>query len=165
MSAVGLAIGAMGVGTALSSAGQITNLIGSRINTKNAPDKLRSKGNFVEALETDNLIPYLMTYQVNDFEKVADTYEKTGYRVDIQTNDMFQSLNDFIKKNDINCRQYFYPVQVTAVDISFTVCAPEDVREDIQARFANGIRFYPPYLLDPSISVLSENLQYDNLEV
>lgn len=164
MSAIGLAIGAMGVGTALSSASQITNLIGSRQDTKNAPDKLRSKGNFVEALQTDNLIPYLMTYQVNDFEKVADTYEKTGYRVDIQTNDVFQSLNDFINKNDIGCRQYFYPVQVSAVDISFTICAPEDVRDDIQTRLANGIRFYPDYLLDPSHSVLTNNLQYDNLE-
>lgn len=163
MSAVGLAIGALAAGSAMQSGAGIANLIGSRQDLKNAPDKLRSRGNYIEALGTDNLIPYIMTYQINDFDKVADTYEKTGYRVDIQSNEILQTLQDFYKSNNLGCRNFFAPVQVSSVDISFTRCVPNDVREDIQARLANGIRFYRSYMCDPG-GVFTEYLKYDNVE-
>lgn len=163
MSAVGLAIGALAAGSAMQAGAGIANTIGSRKDIKNAPDKLRSRGNFAEALGTDNLIPYIMTYQINDFDKVADTYEKTGYRVDKQSNAILQTLQDFYNSNALGCREYFAPVQVSSVEISFTRCVPDEVRDDIQARLLNGIRFYPYYNCDPK-GEFTEYLRFDNVE-
>lgn len=151
-----LALGAIAAG--LSAGAGIASTAGRYIDIQNAPDNKRFSGNIFSAILNGTDVVTEVTSQVEDIDRVALTYEHTGYRVD-ETNQCYRKpIIDFI--NDYANRYYFLPIQFSC-DFGYNVNVSSSVPADMQTRAQNGLRFH---FVDNTNIDIGEDLQYDNVE-
>lgn len=151
-----IAVGSSILGGAAGTAGKYIDLI-------NAPDQLRATGNLQSAAIANGGSPFIEEWYVEDYETVADTYEKTGYRVDETHNEMYrEDMTEFLAS--FLTRWYFDPLQVTSVELDSDINIPSEMLEDIRMRLANGIRIWP-YAFSLLAGGEIGDFRYDNVEV
>lgn len=153
-------LGAVALGSAV--AGGVASTAGKYIDAMNAPDQLRSVGSIDLAKLANADKAFVERWKVDDYAVVADTYERTGYRVDRLFADYDGRLCDFIKDN-LWVRHYFNPVQISEANIISAVNIPSAMLDDIRMRLRNGLRFWNVSDWDAMTSI-TENGKYDNVE-
>ena len=106
-----------GIAAGASIVGNVSQRAGNLIDVANAPRQVKSMGNVSSNTLMNGNIPYIERWAVDDYDIVADTYEKTGYRVDIVDNKVWQKHFDgWMRINGIvNVRYYFNPLQLSSV--------------------------------------------------
>lgn len=155
--AVSTALFALGAG--LNLAGNMAGVAGSRADLQNAPNQKRFQGNIFDSLFSGNLVLAHTEYAVPDYARVAETLEKTGYRVDRTIHNYRQDLLSFVVS--MANRKYWIPLQFTA-QFSCLAVVPQSVLDDVAMRCANGIRFHR--VTTSGVSEIGADLKYDNVE-
>lgn len=145
------------LGAGLSALGSTAGAIGNRIDLINAPDQKRFQGNSFLAILQSATALTMRRYRVGDLDRVAETLEKTGYRVDETIHCYRLSLPVFI--SDLRNRRYWLPVQMSATFEGIKAPLSSDEKDDLSMRFANGVRFHFDLSKD-----IGKDLAYDNVE-
>lgn len=142
--------------------GSVAQRAGNLIDVANAPRQVKSMGNVSSNVLMNGNIPYVEKWIVDDYEIVADTYEKTGYRVDIVDNKVWQQhFDEWVELNGIvNVRHYFNPLQLSSVRLESAINIPSGLKADFEMRLKNGIRFWNVKQPDVNIGDFSN----DNVE-
>lgn len=139
MAVSALALGAVAAGVAVASG--VTSQVGKLVDVFNSPTQLKSLGNYENALLNNSNVPYIEKYVIDDYEQVAMTYERTGYRVDKVYNDIYlQKFNEFVK--DLLTRHYYNPIQFGNVELYCDANISQEMRDNFGFRLKNGIRFW-----------------------
>lgn len=151
-----------GIAAGASIVGNVAQRAGNLIDVANAPRQVKSMGNVSSNVLMNGNIPYVEKWIVDDYEIVADTYEKTGYRVDIVGNEVWQMpFPKWIEINGItNVRHYFNPLQLSSVRLESAINIPSGLKADFEMRLKNGIRFWNVKQPDVNIG----DFKYDNVE-
>lgn len=151
-----------GIAAGASIVGNVAQRAGSLIDVANAPRQVKSMGNVSSNTLMNGNIPYIERWAVDDYDIVADTYEKTGYRVDIVDNKVWQQhFDEWMKINGIvNVRYYFNPLQLSSVNLDSAINIPSGLMSDFEMRLKNGIRFWNVKHTDANIG----DFKYDNVE-
>lgn len=151
-----------GIAVGASIIGSLANQAGKLIDVMNAPCQVKSMGNVSSNVLMNGNIPYIEKWFIDDYEIVADTYEKTGYRVDLVQNDVWQQgFTDWIKAKGIaNVRHYFNPLQLSSVTLESDINIPSGLIGDFEMRLKNGVRFWNVKTNKAGIG----NFTYDNVE-
>lgn len=151
-----------GIAAGASILGNVAQKAGSLIDVANAPRQVKSMGNVSSNVLMNGNIPYIEKWVIDDYEIVADTYEKTGYRVDIVENDVWQiPFDKWLLDNGIpNVRHYFNPLQLSSVSLESAINIPSGLISDFEMRLKNGIRFWNIDKSDVNIG----DFTYDNVE-
>lgn len=151
-----------GITAGASILGSVAQRAGSLIDVANSPNQLRSIGKVPEATLMNGTKPFDEIYQIDDWNIVADTYEKTGYRVDKIEADMYRDPFDaFIGFTLSGNRRYYYnPIQVSSIEIDSRINIPADLMSDFEMRLKNGLRLWQVSHTDVSIG----DFKYDNVE-
>ena len=151
-----------GIAAGASIVGNVAQRAGSLIDVANAPRQVKSMGNVSSNTLMNGNIPYIERWAVDDYDIVADTYEKTGYRVDIVDNKVWQKHFDgWMRINGIvNVRYYFNPLQLSSVNIDSAINIPSGLMSDFEMRLKNGLRFWNVKHSDVNIG----DFKYDNVE-
>lgn len=155
--ALSTALFALGAG--LNATGNIASTAGNRADLMNAPDQRRYQGNIFATMLANSLCIAKTIYKSPDYARVAETLEKTGYRVDETSHCYLQSLQSFLASL-IN-RKYWLPIQFTAT-FSCALNVPKDTLDDIAMRCSNGIRFHR--VMTSGVADIGADLRYDNVE-
>lgn len=157
-------VGLAAVAAALGAMGSGASLIGSRQDIRRAPNTVRATGNINESKLLDNTSPYIVYRIVDDFRKVVETYERTGYAVeqDFSFNISDEATIDVLfSECELDNRYYFNPVQATFANIIVRgLSVPQSVKDNIALRFGNGLRFWNVEQDDVELG----NFAYDNVE-
>lgn len=155
-----LIAGAVAAGASI--VGNVAQRAGNLIDVANAPRQVKSIGNISSNALMNGSIPYVEKWAVDDYEIVADAYEKTGYRVDIVGNEIWQMpFPKWIDSNGIvHVRHYFNPLQLSSVRLESTINIPSGLKADFEMRLKNGIRFWNVRYPDVNIG----DFKYDNVE-
>lgn len=155
-----LIAGAVAAGA--SVLGGVARQAGNLIDVANAPNQLRSIGKVPEATLMNGTMPFDEIYQIDDWGIVADTYEKTGYRVDKINADMYRDPFDAFILFTIsgNVRYYYNPIQVSSIELDSKINIPADLISDFEMRLKNGLRLWQVSHTDVSIG----DFKYDNVE-
>lgn len=145
-----------------SIAGSVAQRAGTLIDVANSPNQLRSIGKVPEATLMNGTKPFNEIYQIDDWNIVADTYEKTGYRVDKIDTDMYRDTFDaFIGFTLAGNRRYYYnPIQVSSIELDSRINIPADLMSDFEMRLKNGLRLWQVAHSDVNIG----DFKYDNVE-
>lgn len=145
-----------------SIAGSVAQRAGTLIDVANSPNQLRSIGKVPEATLMNGTKPFNEIYQIDDWNIVADTYEKTGYRVDKIDTDMYRDPFDaFIGFTLSGNRRYYYnPIQVSSIELDSRINIPADLMSDFEMRLKNGLRLWQVAHSDVNIG----DFKYDNVE-
>lgn len=153
---------ALGVMIGASAVGNVAKQVGNLIDVKNAPDQLKSVGSIDLAKITNADKSFIERYQIEDFDKVAETYERTGYRVDIDCDaDTLKPFNEFIEDRGIySIRYYFNPLQIDSVMMDSKINIPKSMMDDFRLRLGNGIRLWNVRHSDVTMG----DFAYDNVE-
>lgn len=151
-----------GIAAGSSIVGNVAQRAGSLIDVANAPRQVKSMGNVSSNTLMNGNIPYIERWAVDDYDIVADTYEKTGYRVDIVDNKVWQKHFDgWMRINGIvNVRYYFNPLQLSSVSLDSSINIPSVLMSDFEMRLKNGLRFWNVKQPDVNIG----DFKYDNVE-
>lgn len=151
-----------GIAAGSSIVGNVAQRAGSLIDVANAPRQVKSMGNVSSNTLMNGNIPYIERWAVDDYDIVADTYEKTGYRVDIVDNKVWQKHFDgWMRINGIvNVRYYFNPLQLSSVSLDSSINIPSVLMSDFEMRLKNGLRFWNVKHTDVNIG----DFKYDNVE-
>ena len=151
-----------GIAAGASIVGNVTQRAGNLIDVANAPRQVKSMGNVSSNTLMNGNIPYIERWAVDDYDIVADTYEKTGYRVDIVDNKVWQKHFDgWMRINGIvNVRYYFNPLQLSSVNLDSAINIPSGLMSDFEMRLKNGLRFWNVKHTDVNIG----DFKYDNVE-
>lgn len=151
-----------GIAAGASIVGNVAQRAGSLIDVTNAPRQVKSMGNVSSNTLMNGNIPYIERWTVDDYDIVADTYEKTGYRVDIVDNKVWQQhFDEWMKINGIvNVRYYFNPLQLSSVNLDSAINIPSVLMSDFEMRLKNGLRFWNVKHTDVNIG----DFKYDNVE-
>ena len=151
-----------GIAAGASIVGNVAQRAGSLIDVANAPRQVKSMGNVSSNTLMNGNIPYIERWAVDDYDIVADTYEKTGYRVDIVDNKVWQKHFDgWMRINGIiNVRYYFNPLQLSSVNLDSAINIPSGLMSDFEMRLKNGLRFWNVKHTDVNIG----DFKYDNVE-
>ena len=151
-----------GIAAGASIVGNVSQRAGNLIDVANAPRQVKSMGNVSSNTLMNGNIPYIERWAVDDYDIVADTYEKTGYRVDIVDNKVWQQhFDEWMKINGIaNVRYYFHPLQLSSVNLDSAINIPSGLMSDFEMRLKNGIRFWNVKHTDVNIGDFSN----DNVE-
>ena len=154
----------IGAGTAAGASivSNVAQRAGNLIDVANAPRQVKSMGNVSSNTLMNGNIPYIERWAVDDYDIVADTYEKTGYRVDIVDNKVWQKHFDgWMRINGIvNVRYYFNPLQLSSVNLDSAINIPSGLMSDFEMRLKNGLRFWNVKHTDVNIG----DFKYDNVE-
>lgn len=151
-----------GIVAGASILGSVAQRAGNLIDVANAPRQVKSMGNVSSNVLMNGDVPYVEKWLVDDYEIVADTYEKTGYRVDIVDNKVWQQhFDEWVELNGIvNVRHYFNPLQLSSVRLESGINIPSGLKADFEMRLKNGIRFWNVKQPDVNIGDFSN----DNVE-
>lgn len=151
-----------GIAAGASIVGNVAQRAGNFIDVANAPRQVKSMGNVSSNTLMNGNIPYIERWAVDDYDIVADTYEKTGYRVDIIDNKVWQKHFDgWMRINGIvNVRYYFNPLQLSSVNLDSAINIPSGLMSDFEMRLKNGLRFWNVKHTDVNIGDFSN----DNVE-
>ena len=151
-----------GIAAGASIVSNVTQRAGNLIDVANAPRQVKSMGNVSSNTLMNGNIPYIERWAVDDYDIVADTYEKTGYRVDIVDNKVWQKHFDgWMRINGIvNVRYYFNPLQLSSVNLDSAINIPSGLMSDFEMRLKNGLRFWNVKHTDVNIG----DFKYDNVE-
>ena len=151
-----------GIAAGASIVSNVTQRAGNLIDVANAPRQVKSMGNVSSNTLMNGSIPYIERLAVDDYDIVADTYEKTGYRVDIVDNKVWQKHFDgWMRINGIvNVRYYFNPLQLSSVNLDSAINIPSGLMSDFEMRLKNGLRFWNVKHTDVNIG----DFKYDNVE-
>ena len=151
-----------GIAAGASIVGNVAQRAGNLIDVANAPRQVKSMGNVSSNTLMNGNIPYIERWAVDDYDIVADTYEKTGYRVDIVDNKVWQKHFDgWMRINGIvNVRYYFNPLQLSSVNLDSAINIPSGLMSDFEMRLKNGLRFWNVKHTDVNIG----DFKYDNVE-
>lgn len=151
-----------GIAAGSSIVGNVSQRAGNLIDVANAPRQVKSMGNVSSNTLMNGNIPYIERWAVDDYDIVADTYEKTGYRVDIVDNKVWQKHFDgWMRINGIvNVRYYFNPLQLSSVNLDSAINIPSGLMSDFEMRLKNGLRFWNVKHTDVNIG----DFKYDNVE-
>lgn len=151
-----------GIAAGASIVGNVAQRAGNLIDVANAPRQVKSMGNVSSNTLMNGNIPYIERWAVDDYDIVADTYEKTGYRVDIVDNKVWQQhFDEWMKINGIvNVRYYFNPLQLSSVNLDSAINIPSGLMSDLEMRLKNGLRFWNVKHTDVNIG----DFKYDNVE-
>ena len=154
-----LIAGAVSAGT--SVLGGAVRQAGNLIDIATSPDTLRSLGSVELAKIANGDMSFIEDYKVEDWEVVADTYEKTGYRVDTVHN-MYHMyfwawLYTIIPPVK---RYYFNPLQVSQAELESDINIPATLIADFEMRLKNGIRLWHV----SNAGVHMGSYDYDNVE-
>lgn len=151
-----------GIAAGSSIVGNVSQRAGNLIDVANAPRQVKSMGNVSSNTLMNGNIPYIERWAVDDYDIVADTYEKTGYRVDIVDNKVWQKHFDgWMRINGIvNVRYYFNPLQLSSVNLDSAINIPSGLMSDFEMRLKNGLRFWNVKHTDVNIGDFSN----DNVE-
>ena len=156
-----MSLGLLGASLALGGAAAVSSQVGKLIDIKNAPNQLKSLGNYNISVLANGTIPFVETYYIDDYKEVADTYEKTGYRVDLVLNTEYhKTLPHLIDDQSLFTRYYFNPLQFGNVDLDCNINISGAMLSDFSFRLKNGIRFWKV-----ASDVEIGNYQNDNVEV
>lgn len=152
--------GAIAAGASIASG--MARHAGSLIDVANSPNQLRSSGNIPDATLMNGTMPFMETYVIDDWDIVADTYEKTGYRVDEVRNDVYmQNFQGWLEKEAFYLtRHYYNPLQLSSCELEGTINIPSGLLGDFEMRLKNGVRFW-------NVSydgVRMGDFEYDNAE-
>ena len=154
----------IGAGSAAGASivSNVAQRAGNLIDVANAPRQVKSMGNVSSNTLMNGDIPYIERWAVDDYDIVADTYEKTGYRVDIVGNKVWQQhFDEWMKINGIvNVRYYFNPLQLSSVNLDSAINIPSGLMSDFEMRLKNGLRFWNVKHTDVNIG----DFKYDNVE-
>lgn len=151
-----------GIAAGASIVSNVSQRAGNLIDVANAPRQVKSMGNVSSNTLMNGNIPYIERWAVDDYDIVADTYEKTGYRVDIIDNKVWQKHFDgWMRINGIvNVRYYFNPLQLSSVNLDSAINIPSGLMSDFEMRLKNGLRFWNVKHTDVNIGDFSN----DNVE-
>ena len=151
-----------GIAAGSSIVSNVAQRAGNLIDVANAPRQVKSMGNVSSNTLMNGNIPYIERWAVDDYDIVADTYEKTGYRVDIVDNKVWQKHFDgWVRINGIvNVRYYFNPLQLSSVNLDSAINIPSGLMSDFEMRLKNGLRFWNVKHTDVNIG----DFKYDNVE-
>ena len=151
-----------GIAAGASIVSNVAQRAGNLIDVANAPRQVKSMGNVSSNTLMNGNIPYIERWAVDDYDIVADTYEKTGYRVDIVDNKVWQKHFDgWMRINGIvNVRYYFNPLQLSSVNLDSAINIPSGLMSDFEMRLKNGLRFWNVKHTDVNIG----DFKYDNVE-
>lgn len=151
----GIAIGSAIAGSVARKAGQL-------IDVGNAPNQLRSIGKVGDATLMNGTKPFDEIYQIDDWNIVADTYEKTGYRVDKIDSDSYRDPFDAFVVFALsgNRRYYYNPIQVSSIELDSKINIPADLMGNFEMRLKNGLRLWQVAHSDVNIG----DFKYDNVE-
>lgn len=144
-----------------SIAGGVANQVGKLIDVANSPRQVKSMGNVSSNVLMNGNIPYVETWYIDDYEIVADTYEKTGYRVDIVDNQVYHTnFVTWMKDKGItNVRHNFNPLQLSALTLESKINIPAGLMDDFEMRLKNGIRFW-----NTKSGIAMGDFTFDNVE-
>lgn len=142
-----------------SIATDVTNKVGNLIDVYNAPNQLKSVGSIDLARITNADKSFIENFKIEDFEKVAETYERTGYRVDKMSDDTMNFLAHIYLQAQ-RCRHYFNPVQLSDMVLMPKVNMPKSLLDDFERRCKNGLRWWNVEKDDVTMG----DFQYDNVE-
>lgn len=152
------------IAAALQSLGNLTSLGGHQYDIYNAPNTIRFSGNVDFQKLIDNTTPYLVVRRVDDYKKVVETYERTGYKVEQDFSFNISedcTLDVLVSDLKLDNRYYFNPVQATFQNIVIkNLSVPQSVKDNIALRFGNGLRFWNVDQDDVELG----NFKYDNVE-
>lgn len=158
---MGLSTTALGVMMGASAVGGIANKVGNLVDVYNAPDQLRSVGSIDLAKLTNADLSFIEKYKIEDYEKVAETYERTGYRVDIVCDSDYRTpFIDFIENRALLTRHYFNPIQFSDTGLECSLNVSSSLLADFNARLKNGIRLWNVGKADVNMG----DFAYDNVE-
>lgn len=151
-----------GIAAGASIVGNVAQRAGNLIDVMNAPRQVKSMGNVSSNVLMNGDIPYVEKWIVDDYDLVADTYEKTGYRVDIVDNSVWQQhFDEWMERNGIvNVRYYFNPLQLSSVTLDSAINIPSGLMADFEMRLKNGLRLWNVKHTDVNIG----DFTYDNVE-
>lgn len=162
MSVTAALIATAAIGATASISAGVANKVGSLIDVQNSPTKAKSLGNVSSAVLMNNDVPLIEKWAIDDYDIVANTYEKTGYRVDIVDNSTFMTpFVDWMESKSIpSIRHYFNPLQLASVTLEAHVNVPNGLIGDFEMRLKNGIRFWNV----DNDDVHMGDFEYDNVE-
>lgn len=158
-----LATTAIALSAGASIAGGVAKQAGSLIDVATAPNQLRSIGKISEATLMNGTIPFVEVYATDDLSLIAETYERTGYRVNkVITDRYYDNFQDWLNRGLAlwNIRHFFNPIQFSSIDIDPEINVPNDLTRDFETRLNNGIRFWNVGYSDVNMG----NFKYDNVE-
>lgn len=152
-----------GITAGASILGSVAQRAGNLIDVANSPNQLRSIGKVPEAVLMNGTKPFDEIYQIDDWNIVADTYEKTGYRVNVIVNERYHdNFQDWLNRGlalwDI--RHFYNPIQFSFIDLDPAINIPVDLVTDFEMRLKNGLRFWNVDNPDVNMS----DFKYDNVE-
>ena len=134
---------------------------GNLIDIATSPDTLRSLGSVELAKIANGDMSFIEDYKVEDWEVVADTYEKTGYRVDIVHNMYHMYFWDWLDTIIPPVKRYYFnPLQVSQAELESDINIPATLMADFEMRLKNGIRLWHV----SNAGVRMGSYDYDNVE-
>lgn len=134
---------------------------GNLIDIATSPDTLRSLGSVELAKIANGDMSFIEDYKVEDWEVVADTYEKTGYRVDIVHNMYHMHFCDWLNTIIPPVKRYYFnPLQVSQAELESDINIPATLIADFEMRLKNGIRLW--HVSNAGVHIGSYD--YDNVE-
>lgn len=126
-------------------------------NLEGTPDTLKQGNNYSNDMLLGNLDTVLKVDLVNDFEYVAQYFERNGYKVNKYYDEC--SMTDSRFRN----RTMFNYIAGEIYDITFNNLVPADIINDIKARFKIGLRLWHEDR-DTKGEYNIGNYTYDNME-
>lgn len=128
------AVGGPFVGVAVGAGALVNNLI-KFSNLKSSPADLKSSGTYSTDVLMNSVTPIIKTDFVKDIQKVSETIEMIGYKVNepVSTRNLFDSMN---------IRYYFNVIKMSDCSISLNILQDAETLKNIENRLKNGVRLW-----------------------